>query len=100
MGITFLKNDWNLIPKIGSFIARINNAQNPKITNMYFIFLFPKKIDEENINPSNAALDDVNTIDRGVNMMKNNLNIFIIEFLELLINKARQKGQIIFNQEP
>ena len=47
----------------------------------------------KNINPSNAALDDVNTIDKGVNMMKNNLNIFIIEFLELLINKARQKGQ-------
>ena len=52
------------------------------MTNMYFIFLFPKKNDEENINPNNAALDDVNTIDKGVNMIKNNLTIFAITLLE------------------
>ena len=81
-------------------IDRHNKPIINNIGNINFKPLLPKKNIKEKIRPSQAPLDEVNTIDRGVNTRKKSLKSCGIIFFEKPNVVAKQKGHIIFNQEP
>ena len=81
-------------------IDRHNKQIKNNIGYINFRPLLPKKNTKENIRPSQAPLDEVNTIDKGVNTRKKSLKSCGIIFFEKPIVVAKQNGHIIFNQEP
>ena len=94
LGINPFKNSWKFKPKIGYTIDReIKQIKNNIGKNKFQTFL-PKKNIKEKIRPSQAPLDEVKTIDRGVNRRKKSLKSCGIIFFEKANVVAKQKAKL------